>query len=308
MLKSLIWVWRLPLALASFGFYRMVRFLFRKAAASDAKKKLKNGAGHEWKGMSQLLEMPGFLPFLMVTGPRWNCHAVMGGLGPFEARAGLEIDIAAARASARHWTLVIYEGDNNAILTAVGAGSVPEDADTFRVPLRPGLYRIVLRYYGCGERVWFPAVTVDDALDIPAFDASAEGGKYQAYLDSVRGKHGAFYGALHYYIHPLLTWRDRLPEGFVRGEFLPVGNPETAFLFGPLEPGERLRVDLNGEAAAVYVVIYNASSFPLFWQALSAEGYTSPAMAGRGFYLIRIIRDGRQAQPTDAARVTRLTA
>lgn len=306
MLKSLSWVGRLPLALASFGFYRMVRFLFRKAAASEARRALKKGNGGAWQGMSQLLERPGFLPFLMVTGPRWNCHAVMGGLGPFEARVGLEIDVAAARASARHWTLVIYAGENHATLTAVGDRSVPEEADSYRVPLQAGIYRIVLRYYGCGEQVWFPAVTVDDAVKIPAFDASAEGGKYQAYLDSVRGKRGAFYAALHGYIHPLLTWRHRLPEAFVRAEFLPVGNPETDFLFGPLEPGERLRVDENGEAAAVYVAIYNASSFPLHWQTLSAAGYTSPAMAGRGFYLIRVIRDGGQAQATGAVRATRL--
>lgn len=304
MLERVTWLWRIPLALLSFGFFRVTRYLFRKAAAVDAKKRLKAGADCEWRGMSQLLERPGFLPFLMVTGPRWNCHAVMGGLGPFAARAGIEIDVAAARASAQHWTLVIYAGEDNATLTAVGAGSVPEDAETFRVPLRPGLYRIVLRYYGCGSKVAFPAVTVDGGFGIAACDASAEADQYRAYLESVRGKQGAFYRALHYYIHPLLTWRHRLPEAWVRREFLPVGNPETDFLFGPLERGESLRVELpEAPPAAVYVAIYNSSSFPLFWQTVSAAGYTSPAMPGRGYYLIRLIRDAQQA---DAVRVARV--
>jgi hypothetical protein len=309
MLKSLTWTWRLPLALASFGFFRAIRWLFRKAAAADARKKLKGSAASEWRGMSELLEMPGFLPFLMVTGPRWNCHAVMGGLGPFAARTGLEIDVAAARASAQEWTLVIYEGGDNATLAAVGSRTVPAAARTFQVPLKPGLYRIVLRYYGCGDEVWFPAVTVDGgAQHIPAYDASAEAAKYQAYLDSVRGRRGAFYGALHYYVHPLLTWRSRLPEAFVRGEFLPVGNPETEFLFGPLERGESLRVEWDGgESATVYIAVYNRHSFPLAWGTLSGERYTSPAMPGRGYYLVRVIHHVQNSveNRVDALRVSK---
>jgi hypothetical protein len=48
--------------------------------------------------------------------------------------------------------------------------------------------------------------------------------------------------AMHQYVYPMLVLRRHLPAAFVHAEFLPVGNPETRYVYGACRAGHRLRV------------------------------------------------------------------
>ena len=61
-------------------------------ARSQRNRKANKGEKLAWVTMSELLKSPMGIPYLMVTGPRWNCHAVIGGVGPLQVQSLIEID------------------------------------------------------------------------------------------------------------------------------------------------------------------------------------------------------------------------
>ena len=100
-------LWEIPLALFSFVFYKVMKFiignLFTVYLAFDQKK------ANQWRVLSQkTINAPLVLPVLMTKGPRWNTHAVIGTLGPFAVQESVEIDIETANNSARSWIAVVY--------------------------------------------------------------------------------------------------------------------------------------------------------------------------------------------------------
>ena len=108
---------------------------------------------------------------------------------------------------------------------------------------------------------------------------------------TVRGQNRFLFRALSSYIYPMLRLRRRLPSEWVRRQYLPVGNPETTFVFDAVERGERLRISIPPDVLQTHRVMftaYNRASFPTLWfRIMDAETQTE-AMPSQGFWLLRL--------------------
>jgi hypothetical protein len=109
----------------------------------------------------------------------------------------------------------------------------------------------------------------------------------------LKGRTGLYYLCLHYYVSVLLRYEKRLSNRFVRGEYLPVGNPETEFFYGALRKGERLDLSSVRPLLAdhrVYATIYNRASFPVWWGKIDESMQQLDAAEAGAYYLIRAHR------------------
>ncbi len=281
--------WQLPLTVLSYTYYRTIRFILRKAVDAKHKQRLKNGETLEWIPFSQVVHLPLALPMLMVTGPRWNCHAVLANAGPFKVNSNVSIMISQANESAETWSLVIYKEKFRTVAHLSSIEATGRDRQ--RVILEPGHYFFCIRLYNSKNRVVFPEILIDDSWKVDAKVAKNEYFLYQDYLSKIQNTKKAFFYFLHYYIYNVLRWSNWLPPFFVRNEYLPVGNPDTAFKYGYLKKGTALRIELQSgllSEANVYLAIYNICSFPVYWHAIHKMHYVSADAPSNGHYLIRI--------------------
>jgi len=120
-----------------------------------------------------------------------------------------------------------------------------------------------------------------------------------------------FYRLIHYYIHPMLRLRNILPQSFVEGEYLPVGDPCTLFWYDWFPRGCCLKVEAPYtlvDKFDVYLTTYNRASLPIHSCKISGDHksttlngqtdinghrsslaqYTTPMSSCPGFYLIRL--------------------
>jgi len=299
LLNGIVFIALLPLALWSFLFHGFMSLLIpwvrKRKRAGQA-----GGPQHyQWFGLSEVIQKPMVLPYIMVAGPRWNCHAVIGLVGPFPVEQELSIEVDTARSSAAQWTIVAYHGEHETT-TYLDSGTTKPDQSWADLKVAPGLHRFVLRYYGCSDEVHFPAIKIDGEVKVQAREVSAEAQSYQETLQDLTKKQGMFFLALHYYIYPLLRLRRWLPGGFVRAQYLPIGNPRTAFQFGCIRPGERVSVTCGEgvlENTSVYLAVFNLRSFPVFWETVSSASYISAQQGHYGHYLVRIHAHGGAAHP-----------
>jgi Family of unknown function (DUF6208) len=230
----------------------------------------------------EMLNQPLALPVIMTTGPRWNPHAVIATAGPIAVDGLLSIDRAPADASADLWTVVVHEFPNFYPVASAGS-SLPVS----EIRVRPGRYMLALRYYELKDGAELPAVTIDGGRVIPS---SQLPNAPNAFYRDLHLRSGFFYRCLHYYVFEMLRLRERLPESFVRREYLPARNPETQFQFGFLRRGERVDLGSAHPLLAthdVYLTIYNRASFPVCWSKVTDSESASPPAANDGFYLIR---------------------
>jgi hypothetical protein len=109
--------------------------------------------------------------------------------------------------------------------------------------------------------------------------------------DTLADRTTLYHQALHYYVHTMLRLRRWLPTGFVRREFLPVGDPCTEFRYGwfpagsalELHPSERLLQNFR-----IYLSVYNRASLPVHSCELSDRDSTTKVFSEAGFYLFRL--------------------
>ena len=259
-------------------------------ARSQRNRKANKGEKLAWVTMSELLKSPMGIPYLMVTGPRWNCHAVIGGVGPLQVQSLIEIDIETVQKSAGEWTLVFY---NEKMDTKTYLSSTKIEPRTFSqsIKLESGQYMLSFRYYHTKNELKFPTIKVDGNKVIDARPIDKEWQEYQEGLEVVRNHRGWFYYALHYYIFNLLWWRKWLPESFVNREFLPVGNPDTFFYYDILRQGQKLTITFDSlllGKACIYVAFLNKNSFPVNWEEVTNSDYQSPPLSFDGYYLVRV--------------------
>lgn len=283
-------------ALGSFLFNRVVRGILMRLA------RMRKPPREDWRTVSEMLRQPAALPYVMVTGPRWNTHAAIAGLGPIDVRSSLTLDVACAARSAQMWTLVIYESSTLRTIAAIDGTQVDPDGAGSEWRLAPGRYALILRYYHPGPDAMLPGVVIDGRPMIGARALPDE----RAYLEQIRGQDGLLYLWLQYYAYALVRCRRFVPEAVVRRHFLPVGNPETQFLFGAVSRDDILTIDVSQAGAdghGVYVTVYNRASFPLFWAEIEGARYTSGVMPCSGTFLIRIHRALRSAPVLDLAHV-----
>jgi hypothetical protein len=281
--------WEMPLALASFLFYKAVRAVMRRLLRIQEARSNQENRG--WQFLSRdFLARPGILPLVMARGPRWNTHAVIGMLASGMVQKAIEIDADAANRSAGSWTIVVATHPGQKTVTSVGSLSPSFPAAKARLELPSGKYWLSLRYYHWRRDGVLPAVKVDGRDVAKPVPIPSDANDF--YRD-LRSRSNFYYGALHYYVFVLLRYRRWFPASFVEREFLPVGNPDTEFYFEALRRGDRLELRVAPEALAdwdVFVTSYDRASFPTESEQVTAPRHEIAAREGDRMCLIRVQR------------------
>lgn len=280
------WLWEIPLALLSFGFNKVMKFIigniFTVYLAINKEK------ASQWRVLSQkMINAPLILPVLMTKGPRWNTHAVIGTLGPFSVAEAIAIDVETANKSARSWIAVVYSFPGYQTITSIEAEQV-NATNWHTVKLPAGKYSLGVRYYNRADEVSYPAIKVDDKLFVEPYSVPQDINSY--YYNLIEAKNW-FYLSLHYYIFTILKLRQYLPESFVRREYLPVGAPATYFAYNYLDLQQALAIEIEPQIVEqfdIYFTLYDRSSLPLSWCTIAESKYTLSPQNIRGYYLLRI--------------------
>lgn len=274
-------------ALFSFGLYRTVRALLQRAKARHLAKNPE--ACRRWQVFSRdFLARPLVVPLLLTSAPRWNTHAVIGAFGPVTVRRKLAFHVAAARRSA-DWYFVIYRHGTHDTAGSIshlndGGGEWQE----FTVP-EPGEYTVGARYYRATAASKFPAVRVDDSPLVEPHVATETTGCYE----QLAARDHWFYRALAFHVWYLMRCRRHLPERWLRQAFLPVGNPETTFVYGHFRRDQKFTIPVAPDAPADcdrLLTLYSRASLPVSWRALPADGDgTTMTEPYDGFFLVRLL-------------------
>ena len=222
-MKSIFWLFEIPLALLSFIFYKIMKFLigivFTIYLAVNKEK------ASQWRFFSQkMIAAPLILPVLMTKGPRWNTHAVIGTLGPFLVEKEFALDLESANNSAGSWIAVVYSFPGYKTITSLESNKIKTQGKWYSVSLKPGKYTLAIRYYNRAEKLQLPAIKVDGKNFVDSQLMPSDVNSF--YRDLINSKNW-FYSSLHYYIFTILKLRNTLPESFIRGEYLLVGAPDT---------------------------------------------------------------------------------
>jgi len=274
----------LPLACGSFLLFHTVKWLLKRLRrVRDRNKELL-----DWRTISEVLGQPLALPYIMVTGPRWNPHALIAGVGPFQVEQGLRLRADTAHRSARMWTLVLYRASNSRVIASIDSNSVARDDGWYEHTLPPGRYSGIVRYYEWSAAPRLPEIELDGSRRIPERSVSPD---ENTYLDQLLAKDGVFYACLHYYVLEMLRLRRYLPKSFVRREYLPVGNPETAFLYGHVRRGQCVEITSSDgipKGHRLYLTLYNRSSFPVTWSEVRSLPHRTLPAEVSGSYLLRL--------------------
>lgn len=275
------------LAILSFIFYKIIKFII--GILYTIFLFIKKDQASQWRVLSaQTLETFLSLPVLMTKGPRWNTHAIIGTLGPFKVNESISLNLNTIKKSAESWIAVIYSFPGYATITNLDSNQVESHEEWISISVKPGLYSIGLRYYHWTNSIEYPTVKVDGELLTKSATVSPDVNQFYKNLIE---KKNSFYLALHYYIFTILKYRKWLPESFVRQEFLPVGAPDTEFVYGSLAKGQSLKVVSEAQIMNdydIYFTRYDRSSFPLDWCQITENIYQTEPIENNGYYLFRL--------------------
>lgn len=247
---------------------------------------LKRPRSSRWIGFSEVVAKPIGIPFLVVTAPRWNCHATIAITDSFQIKNKIGLNNESAFQSSEAFSFVLYPESGAAFSIASHLGPRGEIAHT----LATGSYRIGARYYGSVEDPTFPEILADGEVALESVCLKGETSRYKKQLESIRDRRHWPSAILHYYVYNMLQWRF-LGEAFLKKEFVPVGNPDTDFEYGFFKTGQELIVKPREESypSRVFITIYNRHSFPLKWAEVIDFPHLEHCLQD-GFYLIRRIR------------------
>jgi hypothetical protein len=285
-MNKFFWLWEVPLALLSFVFNKVMKFiignLFTVYLAVNKKK------ASQWRVLSQkTINAPLVLPVLMTKGPRWNTHAVIGTLGPFTVKESITIDVATANQSSRSWIAVIYSFPGYKTIASIESEKIASE-NWHTLKLKPGKYSLGVRYYNRASKIDYPGIKVDDRLFVEPYNVPQDINNYYHHLLEAKNW---FYSSLHYYIYTILKLRNYLPESLVRKEYLPVGAPATHFAYNYLAPQQSLQIKIEPkivEQFDIYFTFYDRSSFPVSWCTIDDSKYLLPPQNRKGYFLLRI--------------------
>ncbi|ELS01606.1 hypothetical protein Xen7305DRAFT_00013100 [Xenococcus sp. PCC 7305] len=284
---KLILIWEIPLAILSFVFYKITKFLIGNLFTIYLV--LNKSKASMWRFISRkMLDSPLILPVLMTKGPRWNTHAIIGTLGPFKVEQEVSLNIATANSSARSWIAVIYSFPGYKTITSLESSKISTNNDWYSIKLPTGKYSFGLRYYNRLNKITLPAIKIDDNILTDSQEVPVNNNDF--YHDLIKAK-SWFYSSLHYYIFTILKLRNFLPESFVRKEFLPVGAPDTFFAYNYLGKRQSLKLDFAQEIidnCNIYFNLYDRSSLPLSWCEISTTEHNIAAPETNSYYLLRI--------------------
>jgi acyl transferase domain-containing protein/pimeloyl-ACP methyl ester carboxylesterase len=296
-------LWEIPLAAASFLWYRWFRAFLRYGMRQHAARR----TVQEWAALSaDLMAVPWALEVFMTTGPRWNTHAIIASAGPFRVERILAIDADVANLAAQSWSLVIYSFPGNKTAASISSNASCRITGQHTVTLPPGRYSLGLRYYGWNRAVEFPSIAADGKRILGPALAS---GDVNNFYDDLQSKETWVFRWMHFYVFVILRLRRWLPRSFVAREFLPVGDPGTFFLYDYIRKGECLQFEIDArvlEEGPVYVTYYNRASFPVRWYRLTEARHAAAPMEQDGFYLVRV--PGPQSSAKTLAAAIRVSA
>jgi hypothetical protein len=242
----------------------------------------------------------------MTSGPRWNPHAILAGAGPFAVKEAVSIDTSALVASAKSWTLVFYTFPDQNTVGHVGTLQGPFADRWHTMKLAPGKYSIALRCYQWSNTITFPEIRADGLMTIPSQSVSGQNNDFYSELSKRRGR---IYLWMHYYVYNLLRGTSAITGASTEREFLPMGNPETEFRYGPVQQGQSLR--FNVEPAVLlthdlYFTQYSRDSFPNRWYQIKESEHTTEPATEDGFYLLRMHRQSQSVKGPVAIRIETL--
>ncbi|MBI4614803.1 MAG: hypothetical protein HY720_14425 [Planctomycetes bacterium] len=283
----------LTLALPSLAVFRAARLILERAM--DRHYRALPELARTWQVLGEeTLRHPLALATILVLAPRWNPHAITAGAGPLDVSDSVAIRAATARASAAAWTFVVYSSPGHHTVAVLGSRESP-GAEWASLRLPPGRYRLAMRYYRWTGAPELPAVRVDGEELVPSRPVPP--GANDFYRDLARSRGPAldlFLAFLHAHARALLSLSRHFPRlfprAFVDSVYVPVGNPETRFLYGPLDRGERMSLDLDHDLLAtqdVYLTLYDRRSLPVFWCPLNQPADEPPRAPATGSYLVR---------------------
>lgn len=274
-------------AVLSLGLYRTVRGLLQRAKARHLARHPE--ACRRWQVFSrEFLARPLVVPLLLTSAPRWNTHAIIGAFGPVTVRRKLAFHVAAARRSA-DWYFVVYRhGTHETVGSISHLNDSGAEWQEFIVPT-PGEYTVGARYYRAAASVEFPAVQVDDSPLIETQLATETGNCHE----QLAARDCWFFRALAFHVWYLLRCRRHLPETWLRKAFLPVGNPETTFVYGHFRRDQPFVLPAAPDAPADcdrFLTLYSRASLPVSWRTLDATSAREPlTVPYDGFFLVRLL-------------------
>ncbi len=286
-MKNIYLVFEIILACLSFIFYKVTKFiigsLFIVYLAINKKQ------ASQWRVLSEkTLRSPLILPVLMTKGPRWNTHAIIGTLGAFKVEEEIAIDIESANNSADSWIAVVYSFPSYKTITSIESSKINSNSLWHSIKLPSGRYSLGLRYYNRRNNIVLPAVKIDNKDFVGKTSVPSNINDF--YHDLIQAKNW-FYLSLHYYIFTILKLRKYLPQSFVRREYLPVGAPDTTFVYNYLKNNQGLEINFAPEVIKncnIYFNLYDRSSLPLNWCQIDTNQYKLPAPQNNSYYLLRI--------------------
>lgn len=259
-----------------------------------------------WQTLNEVLsEKPFFVRYLAVAAPRWNPHALIASGGPVRVDEKLEFSTSGLCQAAAHWYFVIYRAPNSETIHCVSSEDDPQGNVCLTVD--PGIYTVTLRAYLPQAQLCLPDIVVDGGERRIA--ARTVASREQPELEGILfHRRSPFFGFLHHYMRTMLRRPELFPGRWVEREYLPVGNPETRFVYGAFEAGQSIRVSADERvlgAGLVYLTCYNRSSFPVYGVRVEASPeVTTPSFSDSGFYLCRIVLSERIPDLEDRLMVT----
>ncbi|MGF1542446.1 MAG: DUF6208 family protein [Pleurocapsa sp.] len=286
-MSNLVLLWEVPLALLSFVFYKLMKLIIGNLFTVYLV--IAKDKASQWRILSQeTIDSPLSLPVLMTKGPRWNTHAVIGTLGPFSVKETIALDVETANNSARSWIAVVYSFPGYQTVTSIESDKINSSDRWYSLKLNSGKYSLGVRYYNRLDNLNYPAVKVDDRIFVESCHIP---NNVNDYYHTLIERKNWFYSSLHYYIFTILKLRKWLPKSFVDREYLPVGAPDTYFVYNYLACGQALKFNIEPTVINnfdIYFTLYDRSSLPLSWCVIETPEYSLPAATTNGFYLLRI--------------------
>ncbi|WP_414588372.1 DUF6208 family protein [Scytonema sp. PCC 10023] len=281
-------LWEIPRAFLSLIFFKIVRLLIRTLVNINAN--INKKTVFRWLVYSdEMLRKPLILPSILVTGPRWNPHAIAAGAGPFDVRESLAIEVKSCLDSAQSWTIGIYTFPQAKAIKHISSYDSNLQEQWHQLKLNPGKYTLGIRYYHWSDKVDLPALDVDSHIIINTQSINSQ--DVNNYFNRLIERDNIFYQCLNNYVFTLLVCQKWLPKEWVRKEYLPVGDTNNEFLYGVIYKACSLNLQTNSSLMNnydIYLTIYNRSSFPVIWYQIKEEKHTSPVVEQDGFYLVRL--------------------
>lgn len=298
----LVFVADLPPALFSYLFYTY----FKKFRMPQLRQRIVACSTEgEWSSTAkQLLQTTPIaedIDYFLCLGPRFNTHLLLHHLYGIDRCSTVEVEN--VKLDGYAWQVVAYGGD--AFRETLGStGPIQSRAEW--LPLEVSLdeahplLNLSLRPYVWGrDTAPLPHVRVDGNIITKRTHISHESTDfYLALRDHATARHTA----MMWHVHTLLQLR-ALDEGWVRAMFLPVGNPNTQWLYGTLKASCSLRVRASVDTLRHHLIlttVYSRSSMPLRSSRVSFASQWSVPVAEDTFWTVRVVRKDGKATTEDA--------